>query len=86
VSDALRTFETFEDEMFRLQMPRDEAVVLAEDARDLLHDAAEVYQKRYKIALEIPVLVQIFDDHDEFIVRSVGLPGVPDTWGSASAS
>ena len=75
VSDALRTFETFEDEMFRLQMPRDEAVVLAEDARDLLHDAAEVYQKRYKIALEIPVLVQIFDDHDEFIVRSVGLPG-----------
>ena len=75
VSDALKAFETLEDGIFRLQMPKAEAVVLAVDALALLHEAADLFQNRYKIALEKPVLVQMFDDHDEFIVRSVGLPG-----------
>jgi tetratricopeptide (TPR) repeat protein len=75
VSDALAEFETIKDPTFHLQMPADEAVVLSTPVRSLLREAAERYQKKYAITLETPVRVQIFNNHDEFIVRSVGLPG-----------
>ncbi|MBT5832552.1 MAG: hypothetical protein HOH77_20370, partial [Candidatus Latescibacteria bacterium] len=35
----------------------------------------ELYEEKYKIDLKTPVVVQVFDDHDVFMVRSVGLPG-----------
>lgn len=75
VSDALREFVTLEDATFRLQMPQTESIVLGSPVSTLLHEAADRYQRKYDVTLETPVLVQIFDDHDEFIVRSVGLPG-----------
>ncbi len=75
VSDALRQFKTVRRGLFELQMPEREEKVLAGPMLDLLDDAAALYQERYAIELAQPVRVQVFDVHDEFIVRSVGLPG-----------
>ena len=74
-ADAIDAFRTVERGIFRLQLPGPEAEVLSEEMLGLLSEAAAFYQARYRVALETPVVVQMFDDHDVFMVRSVGLPG-----------
>ena len=73
--DTLETFTTIERGSFVLRLPGAEAPVLAEDMLDLLEDAIAHYETRYAVELEKPVLIELFDQHDDFMVRSVGLPG-----------
>jgi tetratricopeptide (TPR) repeat protein len=73
--DSMDRFKVIERGDFKLQVPADEADILAEEAFALLEEAAERYQDEYKMELETPVLIQLFDDHDDFMVRALGLPG-----------
>lgn len=73
--DTLEGYATIERGAFVLKLPRDEEAILAEDALSLLEEELEKYEDLYKVRLERPVLVQIFANHDDFMVRSVGLPG-----------
>ncbi len=73
--DSLDQFETIEQGPFVLQLPKSESAVLAGDALALLQEAFELYQKKYRVELETPIYIQLFDNHDDFMVRSVGLPG-----------
>jgi tetratricopeptide (TPR) repeat protein len=73
--DTLQRFETIERGPFVLQLPRKEAAILANDALALLGEAYAAYTRKYEVELEKPVRVQVFDNHDDFMVRSVGLPG-----------
>ncbi len=75
VMDSLVDYASIERGAFLLQLPSDEVQVLADDALDLLESAIERYEEKYDIELERPVRVQIFGDHDDFMVRSIGLPG-----------
>lgn len=74
-ADAIDTFVTIERGIFRLQLPEYEARLMGDDLLALLDEASDLYQKKYDIDLETPVVVQVFDEHDVFMVRSVGLPG-----------
>jgi tetratricopeptide (TPR) repeat protein len=73
--DSMSQFEVVERGDFKLQVPADEADILVEDAFALLEEAGDHYQEKYRIELETPVLIQIFDNHDDFMVRALGLPG-----------
>lgn len=73
--DSLRRFEKVEQGPFVLQLPKAEVPLLAEDALALLREAYATGRAKYQIEIETPVHVQIFDNHDDFMVRSVGLPG-----------
>ncbi len=73
--DSMSKFKVVERGDFKLQVPADEADILVEDALALLEEAGNRYQEKYRIKLETPVLVQIFDKHDDFMVRALGLPG-----------
>lgn len=73
--DTLETFETVRDDSFVVRFPPKEYSVWSDEALVLLKDALETYRSRYHIELHTPIHVQIFDDHDDFMVRSVGLPG-----------
>ncbi|MCH8333893.1 hypothetical protein IIC65_08170, partial [Candidatus Sumerlaeota bacterium] len=75
VMNTIQDFAVIEQGPFRLQLPKQEVPILAGDALQLLQEAFDKYEKKYEVELSTPVLVQIFDDHDEFMVRSVGLPG-----------
>ena len=75
VSDAIAEFNSIRRGIFHLQMPALEVAVLADEMFGLLEEAADFYQRIYRVDLQPPVLLQVFDDHDEFMVRSVGLPG-----------
>ena len=74
-ADAIDTFVTIERGIFKLQLPEYEARLMGDDLLALLDEASALYQKKYDIELETPVVIQVFDDHDVFMVRSVGLPG-----------
>ena len=73
--DTLETFEVIERGDFVLKLPKKEEPVMADAALNLLDEAIEEYEKKYQVTLEKPVLIEMFDDHDDFMVRSVGLPG-----------
>jgi len=73
--DSLQRFETVERGPFVLQLPRKEAPILANDALALLQEAYASYTRKYEVELEKPIRVQMFDHHDDSMVRSVGLPG-----------
>jgi tetratricopeptide (TPR) repeat protein len=74
-SDAIRDFRTIDHGIFRLQLPEYEAQVMTGEILSLLDQAAATYQEKYRIDLKSPVVVQVFENHDLFMVRSVGLPG-----------
>lgn len=72
---TLETFDTIERDGITLRLPAHEAPVVAEDALGLLQKAMTQYEELYDVEIEKPVLVEMFDNHDDFMVRSVGLPG-----------
>ena len=74
-ADAIDGFKTISRGIFKLQLPGREAEVMSDGLLKLLNEAALYYQRKYNIELHTPVVVQVFDDHDVFMVRSVGLPG-----------
>jgi len=75
VMDTLAAYSTVKRGPFILQLPVNEKPVLADDILELLEDAAGRLERAYDITLDTPVHVQVFDNHDDFMVRSVGLPG-----------
>ncbi len=74
-SDAIDGFVTISRGIFKLQLPGQEAEVMSDELLKLLNEAALYYQRKYDVELQTPVVVQVFDDHDVFMVRSIGLPG-----------
>ncbi len=59
-----------------LRLHRDEADVLAPYVLDLVHDTIETYAERYDFELAEPVVVELYPEHDDFAVRTSGLPGI----------
>ncbi len=59
-----------------LRLHKDEAPVLDPYVRDLATKAIETYRKRYAFDLKEPVVVELYPEHDDFAVRTSGLPGI----------
>ncbi|MBX3179326.1 MAG: tetratricopeptide repeat protein [Candidatus Hydrogenedentes bacterium] len=81
VLDSLDAFETVRNANFTVTLPNLEAAVMGPDAVGLLEEALARYETEYQVGVKRPVHVQFFDDHDEFMVRSIGLPGNPGHLG-----
>ena len=80
--DKLDTFETFSDGNLTFRMPKDEVPVLREYIVALAHKALDEYSNRYKYDVKGPILIEVFDKHDDFAVRNVGLPGMVGALGA----
>jgi tetratricopeptide (TPR) repeat protein len=59
-----------------LRLHKDEAGVLEPYVLDLVKDSIEVFSARYDFELEQPVIVELYPEHDDFAVRTSGLPGI----------
>ncbi len=75
LTGTLESFATIERGDFVLRLPKHEAPVMAEAALDLLDEEIALLEKKYQVELEKPILIEMFDNHDDFMVRSVGLAG-----------
>lgn len=80
--DSLDGFATVEDERFIVRMHKDEAPVLQEHALALAHQAMDALSARYKFTPRGPILIESFPKHDDFAVRTFGLPGMIGALGA----
>ena len=80
--DTLDTFVTIEDGRVTLRLHPDEAPVLREHALPLARRALADLSARYGLEPRGPVLIEIFPRHDDFAVRTLGLPGMVGALGA----
>jgi tetratricopeptide (TPR) repeat protein len=80
--DKLDTFETIVDGDYIFKMPKAEVAVLREYIIPLTHQAAAEFSKRFEFTPKGPILIEVFDKHDDFAVRTVGLPGMVGALGA----
>ncbi|MEX2353700.1 MAG: tetratricopeptide repeat protein, partial [Gammaproteobacteria bacterium] len=59
---------------FRLH--RDESAVLLPYAERLAEQGMKEFSERYRFEPKEPVIVEIYPNHDDFVVRTIGMPGV----------
>ncbi len=59
-----------------LRVGKEERAVLKDYASRLALDSMAVYNQRYRLTPKEPVIVEIYPNHEDFIVRSIGMPGV----------
>jgi tetratricopeptide (TPR) repeat protein len=80
--DTLDKFvvETSGDLIFKFHP--DEAAVMREYAIPLAHDAVKSLAAKYQIAPKGPILIEVFPNHDDFAVRTLGLPGMIGALGA----
>jgi tetratricopeptide (TPR) repeat protein len=59
-----------------LRLSKSESPILKEYARDLSERSIDLYAERYRFTPKAPVIVEIYPNHEDFVVRSIGMPGV----------
>lgn len=59
-----------------LRLHRDETEVLQPYLLNLIYDSIERFSERYEFELKEPVIIELYPEHDDFAVRTLGLPGI----------
>ena len=86
VLDTLDGFETQKSGVATIRMDPDEAPVLGLYAGPLVARALSEMRGRYGIDPRGAVTIQIFSKHDDFAVRTAGLPGMEGALGASFGS
>ena len=73
--DTLDTFETFREGDVILRLHPEEAAVMREQVMPLALEALETLSAQYDFEVRGPILIEMFPKHDDFAVRTIGLPG-----------
>ncbi len=77
--DLLDTLETYHEsttDRFRIAVDRSEADVLALYVGDLAEEAFDAMAARYGYRPDTPIRLELYPDHADFSVRTVGLTGL----------
>lgn len=59
-----------------MRLHRDQAGVLAPYVRRLAAASVAQFQARYRYAPTRPIVIEIYPDHEDFVVRTTGMPGL----------
>lgn len=59
-----------------LRLHRDQAGVLAPYVRRLAAASVAQFRARYRYAPTRPIVIEIYPDHEDFVVRTTGMPGL----------
>jgi tetratricopeptide (TPR) repeat protein len=74
--DSYKNFVTFKDETTILKLQKKEAELLRPYFEAELKRSIATYEKKYKMKLPAPVQVEVYPDHEDFAVRTMGMPGL----------
>jgi tetratricopeptide (TPR) repeat protein len=74
--DSLETFETITEGDIVMRLHPDEATVMREHAMPLAREALDALQQRYQFKVRGPILIEMFPKHEDFAVRTQGIPGL----------
>ena len=74
--DSYKTFVTFRDDTTILRLRAKEADLLRPYFDAELHKSIATYEKKYGVKLPAPVQLEVYPDHEDFAVRTMGMPGL----------
>jgi Flp pilus assembly protein TadD len=74
--DSYKNFDTFRDDTTILKLKKTEAALLQPYMQSELHTIIATYEKKYRMKLPAPVQVEVYPDHEDFAVRTTGMPGL----------
>jgi len=74
--DSFERFELFETEHFSVRLHRDEIIALRPYVEEILETCLETLEKRYDHEIRDKVAFEMYPDHEDFVVRAIGLPGL----------
>ena len=74
--DSYKNFVTIKDSTTILKLNKTEADLLKPYFEDVLKRSMATYEKKYKMKLSGAVQVEVYPDHEDFAVRTMGMPGL----------
>ena len=74
--DSYKNFVTFKDHDTILKLQKKEADLLYPYVEAEMKRSIADYEKKYKMKLPGPVQVEVYPDHEDFAVRTLGMPGL----------
>jgi len=74
--DSYKNFVTTRDDTTILRMYKSESDLLQPYFSDQLHKAIATYSAKYKMKLDGPVQLEVYPNHEDFAVRTMGMPGL----------
>jgi tetratricopeptide (TPR) repeat protein len=80
--DSLEKFDTITDGNLIVKLHPGETAVMREYVGPLAQKALDVFSKKYDFTPKGPILIEMFPKHDDFAVRTVGLPGMIGALGA----
>jgi tetratricopeptide (TPR) repeat protein len=80
--DTLDKFETITEGDIIMRLSPDEAAVMREFVMPLAQQALATLSKQYQFKPQGPILIEMFPKHDDFAVRTLGLPGMIGALGA----
>ena len=76
VFDTLETYATLESDHFKVLMSQNDADILWPYMEPLLEESWETLTSKYGFEPSGPILIEVFENTEDFAVRSVGLPDI----------
>jgi cellulose synthase operon protein C len=74
--DSYKNFETYRDDQTIIRLNKSEAALLLPYMQAELHTIIATYEKKYKMTLPGPVQLEVYPNHEDFAVRTTGMPGL----------
>ncbi len=74
--DSYKNFVTLKSDRVILKVHKKEAELLAPYFKSEIERSIATYEKKYRIKLQKPVQVEVYPDHEDFAVRTLGMPGL----------
>jgi tetratricopeptide (TPR) repeat protein len=74
--DSYKNFETYRTPTTILRLHKKEAALLKPYFQAELDRAIKTYEKKYQFKLGAPVQLEVYPDHEDFAVRTMGMPGL----------
>ncbi len=74
--DSFSRFDRIQDGQFSIKLSRKESAVLKPYVEELLHRSLETLEQRYQHPVDHPIVFEMYPDHEDFAVRTLGLPGL----------
>jgi cellulose synthase operon protein C len=74
--DSYRNFVTYTHPRYVLRLHKSEAELLRPYVEREMERALAVYDRKYGVTLPGPVSVEMYPDHEDFAVRTMGMPGL----------
>jgi tetratricopeptide (TPR) repeat protein len=74
--DSYKNFVVFQDDTTILKLHKNEADLLRPYFEEVLKSAIATYEKKYNMKLPGPVQLEVYPDHEDFAVRTLGMPGL----------